>query len=271
MSAKLHNGHEYIEIEKISKIDDDMEILWLLNDIFIDAYNVIPINSVISTDDIMQNVYPDLIICDVMMPGLDGITLTRQIKANKKIAHIPIILLSAKHSIEEQIEGLDAGAEIYITKPFNVDFLKISVKRLILRKEILKDYFASPLSAFDLVEGKLTHKEDQGFLQQVLDIINNNLLEENMSTQFVAEKLNISTRHLYRKINDICDKSIAEMIKDCKLHVAQNLLLNTKLTIDEIAYKSGFANRATFYKVFAERFNATPKEFRDKTMKKIED
>lgn len=252
-------------------VDDDIEILWLISDIFIDSYNVLPINSVTSTDDIMQNVYPDIIICDVMMPGLDGISLTRQIKANKKIAHIPIILLSAKHSIEEQIEGLDAGAEIYITKPFNVDFLKISVKRLILRKEILKDYFASPLSAFDLVEGKLTHKEDQGFLQQVLDIINNNLLEENMSTQFVAEKLNISTRHLYRKINDICDKSIAEMIKDCKLHVAQNLLLNTKLTIDEIAYKSGFANRATFYKVFAERFNATPKEFRDKTLKKLEE
>jgi AraC-like DNA-binding protein len=165
---------------------------------------------------------------------------------------------------------LDAGAEIYITKPFNVDYLKISVKRLILRKETLKDYFTSPLSAFDLVDGKLTHKEDKGFLQHILDIINNNLLEENLSAQFVAEKLNISTRHLYRKLNEICDKSLAEMIRDCKLHVAQNLLLNTKLTIDEIAYKSGFANRATFYKVFAEKFNATPKEYREKSMQKLE-
>lgn len=251
-------------------IDDDIEILWLISDIFIESYNVIALNKISGSGDIMQNVFPDIIICDVMMPGLDGISLTRQIKANKKIAHIPIILLSAKHSIEEQIEGLDAGAEIYITKPFNVDYLKISVKRLILRKETLKDYFTSPLSAFDLVDGKLTHKEDKGFLQHVLDIINNNLLEENLSAQFVAEKLNISTRHLYRKLNEICDKSIAEMIRDCKLHVAQNLLLNTKLTIDEIAYKSGFANRATFYKVFAEKFNATPKEYREKSMQKLE-
>lgn len=251
-------------------IDDDIEILWLISDIFTESYNVIALDKISGTNDIMQNVFPDIIICDVMMPGLDGISLTRQIKANKKIAHIPIILLSAKHSIEEQIEGLDAGAEMYITKPFNVDYLKISVKRLILRKETLKDYFTSPLSAFDLVEGKLTHKEDKGFLQQVLDIINNNLLEENLSAQFVAEKLNISTRHLYRKLSEICDKSIAEMIRDCKLHVAQNLLLNTKLTIDEIAYKSGFANRATFYKVFAEKFSATPKEFRDKSIQKLE-
>ncbi len=251
-------------------IDDDIEILWLISDIFIESYNVIALDKISGTNDIMQQVFPDIIICDVMMPELDGITLTRQIKANKKIAHIPIILLSAKHSIEEQIEGLDAGAEMYITKPFNVDYLKISVKRLILRKETLKDYFTSPLSAFDLVEGKLTHKEDKGFLQQVLDIINNNLLEENLSAQLVAKRLNISTRHLYRKMNEISDKSIAEMIRDCKLHVAQNLLLNTKHTIDEIAYKSGFANRATFYKVFAEKFNATPKEFRDKSMQKLE-
>ena len=251
-------------------IDDDIEILWLISDIFIESYNVIAFDKISGVDDIMRNVFPDMIICDVMMPGLDGISLTRQIKANKKISHIPVILLSAKHSIEEQIEGLDAGAEMYITKPFNVDYLKISVKRLIIRKETLKDYFNSPLSAFEMVEGKLTHKEDKGFLQQILDIINNNLLDENLSAQFVAEKLHLSTRHLYRKLNEISDKSIAEMIRDCKLHVAQNLLMNTKLTIDEIAYKSGFANRATFYKVFAEKFNATPKEFRDKSMQKLE-
>ncbi|MDD3079730.1 MAG: DNA-binding response regulator [Paludibacter sp.] len=230
-----------------------------------------PVNKFSTVQDLFKDIYPDIIICDVMMPGIDGIKLTRQIKADKRTAHIPVILLSAKHSIEEQIEGLDAGAEMYITKPFNVDYLKTSVKRLISSKEVLKDYLSSPLSAFDLTDGKLTHKEDKIFIQNVLDIINNNLLDEDLSARFVAAQLNISTRHLYRKINDICDKSIAEMIKECKIHVAQNLLLNTKLTIDEIAYRSGFSNRATFYKVFADKFNSTPKEYRDTSIHKMEE
>ena len=245
-------------------IDDDMEILWLICEVFKEQYNVVPFNTINSIEELLSNTYPNIIISDIMMSGMDGISVVKQIKGNKATNHIPLILISAKLDVEEQIKGLDAGAEMYITKPFNIDFLKVSVSRLLARKESLKDYYTSSLSAFDLVSGKQMHKEDKELLEKVLGIINENLLEKDLSAKLIAAKLNISLRQLYRKISDLGESSLADMIKESKLHVAINLLQNTKMSIDEIAYNSGFSNRATFYNVFSAKFNCTPKEYREK-------
>ncbi|MBK5719358.1 helix-turn-helix domain-containing protein [Dysgonomonas sp. Marseille-P4677] len=245
-------------------IDDDIEILWFINEIFANEYNTIPVNKPLEVENILLKMHPDIIICDVMMPAIDGIALAKTIKADKKTAHIPMILVSAKHAVEEQIEGLASGAEMYITKPFNVDYLATSVKHLISRKETLKDYFHSPLSAYDLSEGKMTHKENTKFIQDILDIIEKNITNKKLSAQFIADELNMSPRHLYRKLSEINSDSPTDMIKDSRLHIARNLLINTKLTIDEIIYKSGFSNRATFFRSFSQKFGCTPKEYRDK-------
>lgn len=247
-------------------IDDDIEILWLLGEIFTEEYNVITINNPLKIEDTLSSTQPDIIICDVMMPQLGGIELVKRIKEDKKTSHIPLILISAKYTVEEQIEGLASGAEMYISKPFNTDFLRTSVKHLISRKETLKSYFNSPLSAFELNEGKLVHKENTKFIQEILDIIEKNINNKKLSAQFIAEELNISSRHLYRRLNEINSESPAEMIKESRLHIARNLLLNTKMTIDEVIYKSGFFNRATFFRSFAQKYGCTPKEFRDKEM-----
>lgn len=247
-------------------IDDDIEILWLICEIFKEQYNVVPFNTITSIDELLKNIYPDIIISDIMMSGMDGISIVKQIKADKSTSHIPLILISAKHDVEEQIKGVDAGAELYITKPFNIDFLKATVSRLIKQKENLKDYFSSPLSAFDLLGGKKIHKEDKEFLEKVLLVINEHLKSKELSAAFIASELNTSTRQLYRKISELGETSLAEMIKECKLHVAKNLLLNTQMTIDEIAYNSGFSNRATFYNVFSAKYNTTPKEYRKKSL-----
>jgi len=245
-------------------IDDDVEILWFISEIFADEYNVISINKPLLVDDMLSRIHPDIIICDVMMPGKDGITLAKEIKANKKTAHIPLILISAKHTIEEQIEGLSSGAEMYLAKPFNADYLRTSVSRLLSRKETLKDYFNSPLSAFDLTEGKMTHKENTKFIQDIYDVIEKNIMNKSLSAQFVASELNMSSRHLYRRLNEMGSESPADMIRESRLHIARNLLLTTKMTIDEIIYKSGFSNRATFFRQFAHKYGCTPKEYREK-------
>lgn len=247
-------------------IDDDVEILWLICEVFKEQYNVVPFKHIDSVHELFENIYPDIIISDIMMTGLDGISLVKQIKADEATNHIPLILISAKHNVDEQIRGVDAGADMYITKPFNIDFLKVSVSRLIKRKESLKSYFTSPLSAFDLVGGKKMHKEDKEFLEKILLIINANLTLEDLSSKFIAQQLNISVRQLYRKISDIGETTLAEMIKECKLHVAKNLLLNTQMTIDEIIYNSGFVNRSTFYNVFAAKFNSTPNQYRKESL-----
>lgn len=244
-------------------IDDDKEILWFISECFADEFNVLPVNNPVETKELLEEIHPDIIICDILMPGIDGISLTKKIKGNKKTTHIPMILISAKHDVEEQIGALEAGAEMYITKPFNVDHLKTSVKLQLSRKEALKDYFNSPLSAFDLAGGKLTHKENKRFIQDIYDIINKNITNKDLSTQFIASELNISTRHLYRKLAEIGEQSPSDIIKESRLYIAKNLLLNTKMTIDEIIYKSGFSNRGTFFRAFADKYNCTPKDYRE--------
>lgn len=248
-------------------IDDDIEILWFICDIFSEEYNVMPVNRAIEVEDVLLKTHPDIIISDVMMPGIDGIELARNIKGNKKLAHIPLILISAKHTVEEQMEGLAAGAEMYIAKPFNTDYLRTSVRHLISRKETLKDYFSSPLSAFNLKEGKLTHKENTKFVQDILDVIDKNIMNQKLSAQFIASELNMSPRHLYRRMSEIDgEQSPADMIRESRLHIAKNLLVNTKMTIDEIIYKSGFSNRATFFRAFANKYKCTPREYRERQL-----
>lgn len=252
-------------------IDDDKEVLWLLSDTFHKKFNIKPMFNAIDALDSLNTDHPDLIICDIMMPKLDGISFTKKIKNNPNTSHIPLILISAKHEVEEQIEGLNAGAEMYITKPFNIDYLETSINQLINRKETLKDYFGSPLSAYKLVEFKYTHKEHKKFIKQIYSIINDNLTNKKLNVQFIADKLNISTRHLYRKLEDIGEeKSPANMIKESRLYIAQDLLLTTKLNIDEVIYKSGFASKGTFYSSFTEIYNCTPKEYRDKNNSNID-
>ncbi len=245
-------------------IDDELEMLWFISEVFADDFNVMCADRPSEALEILKDIHPDIILCDVMMSGMDGISFTKELKSNSETAHIPLILISAKHEVDEQIEGINAGAELYITKPFNVDYLKTSVKQLITRKEALKDYFSSPLSAFELANGKLTHKEHKKLIKNIFDIINKNIRNKDLSVNFIAMKMNMSTRNLYRKMEEINDVSIADMIRDSRLYVAEDLLVKSKLTIDEIIFKSGFANRVSFFKAFSKKYSCTPKEYRDK-------
>lgn len=248
-------------------IDDDPEIRWFIGDLFAADFNIIPAGNGMDAMDMLEDVHPDIIICDVVMQGVDGIELTKKLKLNGKTAHIPLILLSAKHTIEEKIAGIDAGAEIYITKPFHVAYLKSAVKQLMDRKETLKDYFASPLSAFELVSGKLTHREHKKFIKDILHIINKNLLNKDLTANFIAAKMNMSMRSLYRQVEAISDIDITDMIQECRLNRAADLLVKSKLTIDEIVFRSGFTNRSSFYRVFAKKYGCTPTAYRKDTLR----
>lgn len=244
-------------------IEPNEEMLWFLIDIFHDDFNIIPIQDHNQAMLELKAFQPDLIIYDIAGNTTSGIELTEQLNKNKEYAHIPIILLSGERNMEEQIKGINAGAEMYIFKPFHSDYLKISVNQLLNRKETLKSYFNSPKSAYNLSNAKLVHKEDKKFIEEILNIINANLTNKELSANLIANELNMSIRHLYRKLNEIGEtKSIANMIKDCRLQAAKDLLINTKYSIDEIAYKSGFQARSSFFRCFTEKFHITPKEFR---------
>ena len=243
-------------------VDDEIEIQWLIFDIFKDDYNVLTITDPIEAMETLKDTHPDLIISDVIMPRMDGFTFSRQVKSDEATAHIPFILLSAKRDIEGQTEGLNAGAELYITKPFNVEYLKSSVRRLLERKESLREYFSSPLSSYTLKSGKLSHKEHKKFINEILKIINKNIKNKDLSAHLIAKEMNMGLRTFYRKLEEIDGPSFTELINNSRLVKAVDLLVKTKLTIDEIVFQSGFTNRSTFYRAFSKKYNCTPMDYR---------
>lgn len=260
-------GIQYMHKEgrpTVGIIDDNPEMLWLICDILSDEYNVLQIKDSNEAMEILLKNHTDIILCDIMMERIDGIKLTELLKSDKNISHIPLIIISAIHDIEIQTEAINAGAELYITKPFDNKYLKTTIKRLLNRKEDLKDYFASPLSAYELDMGKLQHAEHRKFLKKIYTIINKNIQNENLSSDLIANELNISTRSLYRKVKEITDKSLLEVIHDGRLLVAENLLLKSKFSINEIVFKSGFSSRTSFYRVFTKKHGYNPKDFVEK-------
>lgn len=248
----------------VTVIDDDPEMLWLICDTLSDEFNVLPIHDASTVTDILSQKHTDIIISDLMMGAMDGVELAKIVKSDKSTSHIPLIIVSAIHDIEIQTDALNAGAEIYITKPFDPKHLKTTIRRLLGRKEDLKAYFTSPLSAYELDMGKLQHAEHRKFLKKVYGIISKNIQNEHLSPNFIASELGMSLRTLYRKLKEMTDKGLLEIIRDGKLIAAENLLLTSKFTIDEIVFKSGFSSRASFYRVFTNKHGCTPTEYREK-------
>lgn len=251
--------YEFCEDRKtVAVIDDDPEMLWFICDVLTPDFNVLPVQKPNTIKEVLLRNHVDILLCDVMMDGVDGLKLTEMIKADKTSLHIPLIIVSAVHDIKIQTKAIDIGAELYITKPFDVTYLKSAIHRLVGRKEDLKDYFSSPLSAYEQSMGKLQHTEHRKFLKKLYSIITKNIIDENLTPYFIASELGMSTRSLYRKVKEATDKGLNEIINDGKLSVAENLLLKSKFTIDEIVYKSGFSNRASFYRAFSRKHGCSP-------------
>lgn len=248
--------------QTIMIIDDDPSMLWFVTEIFVETYNVIPLKSADEAFKQLSIRLPHLIISDVMMPGTDGMTFAKKIKQDKLLCHIPLILLSALHSIDEQAKGFESGAEAFVTKPFNVEYLGKVVKRLLQRDRELKEYYSSTLSAFELNDGHFQHKEDKSFFEDLMRMIDNHIANPALSVDVLSSNMGYSTRQFYRKLKNITDQTPADIIKDYRLSIVERLLLTTQLSIEEIMGRTGFANRATLYKAFAKKHGMTPKQYR---------
>ena len=194
-------------------IDDDPSMLWFVSEIFVDKYNVLSFNNAAEALASLELKQPDLIISDVMMPEIDGLSFAQKIKQNKLWSHIPLILLSALHHEDDQVKGIEAGAEVYVTKPFNVKYLEKVVYRLIKRESDLKEYYSSIFSSFKVENGNCIHKEDQEFLDKVIETIEKNITNPDLSVELLSSDLGYSTRQFYRKLKPITDKSPADIIK----------------------------------------------------------
>lgn len=250
------------EKQTILIVDDNKDIVWLISDILSDSYHIRSAYNVPEALKIIESETPSLIITDIMMPGMNGLEFINNLKDDKFTKHIPLVIVSAKISEKEQAEGLDIGADAYLTKPFSSLVLRSVINRLLVVKDELKDYFYSPESAYKYSDGQLIHQEDKAFMDSVIDIISDNMEEENLRPEFIAEKLNMSTRSLYRKFKKITTLSPNDFIKDYRFTQVAKLLITTNLTIQEIMYKVGINNKSYFYREFLKKYNMTPKEYR---------
>lgn len=255
--------------ETIMIIDDDPSMLWFVSEIFVEKYNVVSFSNAKEALDSLELKQPDLIISDVMMPEIDGLSFAQQIKQNKLWSHIPLILLSALRNEDEQVKGIESGAEAYVTKPFNVKYLEQIVYRLLKRKLDLKEYYSSIFSSVKIENGNCVHKEDQEFLDKITETIEKNISNPDLSVELLSSELGYSTRQFYRKLKPITEKSPADIIKEYRLTMAERLLLTRNLTIEEIMDQTGFNNRGTFYKLFTARYGIPPRQYKEQQKESV--
>ena len=207
---------------------------------------------------------PDLIITDLMMPGMDGLELCRRVRADNVVNHIPIVIVTAKVSEQERIEGIEAGADAYLAKPFNVDELRSMVERLLDRQRALRSKYSDNADTAnkETTEVKLTDAERR-FLAKTVDYIYLLLDKQQLDVNSLADKLCMSSRQFHRKIVAITGSSPSSFMLKIKMKRARHLLeTDQRMSIDEIALSCGFEHTSSFYHAFRKTYGVTPKDVR---------
>lgn len=202
---------------------------------------------------------PDIIISDIMMPEMEGTELVKELKANENTCHIPIILLTAKDSDENQIEGYELGAEAYVKKPFSVEVLKAQLKSVLDNRMILLNRLSGIKDIKQLQEE--SPSLDKVFLGKMVDLISSRIEDTDFNSDMLAQELNISQRQLYRKMKAVSGCTVHEFITKVRMEEAVALLKNSNLSISEIAYKVGFSEPSNFSRTFSKHFGCSPSQY----------
>ena len=202
---------------------------------------------------------PDLIISDIVLPGKTGLSLCREIKSDLRTSHIPVILLTAKTSTEDQVVGLESGADVYIPKPFSLRVLKAHVKQIIIARRKL--YARYSQDAYLVPESLTDNAIDKEFLQKAVDYIDNNLLNTQLSVESIGAIFNISRSQVYRKIKALTGQTVVEFIRTVRLKHALKLMEERKYTLSEIADRTGFNSLSYFTRTFKDQYGKAPSEY----------
>lgn len=257
-------GSSKIERRHIVIVEDDEEIRTYLQNELKQHYSRVTafsngeeaLQAILSMDPM-----PDLIISDVMMPGLDGITLTRKIKQNVNTNHTPVILLSAKSDPREIKAGMESGADHYMVKPFSSELLLSTIENLLSNRHLLKAKFSGSQEQSDKVHEIKLRSQDEVLMNKVMAVINENIASPDFGVEKLAAAVGLSRAHLHRKLKENTDLSARDFIKSIRMRQAARLLKEKKLSVAEVAYATGFANPSHFSNSFKEMFGVTPTRY----------
>lgn len=247
------------EKQRVMIVEDNEEMLAFLKKSLRDKYHIVTAGNGMEGLWKLEKEEVDIIISDVMMPGMDGVTFCRRVKDNFLWSHIPFILLTAKTNIETKIEALGHGADAYVEKPFSMLFLQAQIKNLLeSRKHLFRKFTETPYSSLKSIAG---NKADEEFLSKMNEVIEQNISNVDFNMEQLAERLNISSSGLFSKIKALSGSTPNRLLLLMRLKKATELLNENKYRINEVCYMVGFNNPSYFAKCFQKQYGVLPKEF----------
>ena len=243
--------------------NDDLRVL--IAESLSDEFQVMQARDGVEALKLIEDVDFDLVISDIMMPHKDGVSLCNDIKKDMNTSHIPVILLTAKTSLESKIEGVDSGADLYFEKPIDLTYLKLSIQNIFRNQQQLKEHYAKNYYADS---SELSSNEQDGkFLKHLITFIEANMDQSQMDVNQIAEELLISRSKLYTKVKSLTGKSVVEFVLNCRLRKAARLIIEENLTMREVMMQIGIESQAYFTNSFKKVFGETPTSFAAKHKK----
>lgn len=228
-----------------------------------DSYNVRSFSDNTAAVERIEQKTPVAVIYDVSSMN-NGLTdFLEDVKDSRKMEQIIVVALTSSLQTTERTEYAKLGADMCISFPFNMNYLRTALEKLQQKQKKVSEYYKSPHSSFTIDDGKVLHQEDKNFLDKILKTINENISNPELTAPVVANLMGISTRVLYRRMESITEKKLHQIIRETRMSMAATLLSSSKLNIDEIMYKVGYDNRSTFYRNFKDIYGKTPREYRE--------
>lgn len=251
--------------KKILIIEDNEDLRMLIAESLSDEFQVMQAGDGVEALKLIEHTDFDLIISDIMMPNKDGISLCNDIKGDMNTSHIPVILLTAKTSLESKIEGVDSGADLYFEKPVDLTYLKLSIQNIFRNRRQLKEHYAKNYYA-DSCELS-SNEQDNKFLKQFIAFIEANMDQSEMDINQIAGELSMSRSKLYTKVKSLTGKSVVEFVLNCRLRKAAKLIIEENMTMREVMMHIGIESQAYFTNSFKKVFGETPTAFAAKHKK----
>lgn len=240
-------------------IEDNVELRNFIKESFQHQYKILQAANGVEGLELALSQLPDLIISDVMMPEMDGLELCRRVKTDERINHIPVILLTARAAYIHQINGLEKGADAYITKPFSIQVLELNIKNILSTKEAGRQKFIRELLLNP--QPREETSPDEKFLGKLMAVIEKNLDNSDFEVATIVDEIGMSKTVLYKKVQSLTNLSVADLIKSVRLKRAAVLLAQNQMSIAEIAFAVGFNDRKYFSKEFKKLYNLSPSEY----------
>lgn len=240
-------------------VEDHTDILKYIAQQLQEEYFILKAADGVEAIEVLENHQVQLVVSDIMMPRMDGLELCRRIKTDLTFSHIPVVLLTAKNSVDSRIEGLGTGADVYIDKPFSMSHLEIQIKSLLRNRKLVKEHFArSPLSQIKAVAYS---KADVSFLEQLTNTVSSRLSDAALDVEMLSKTMNMSRPTLYRKIKALTNMTPSALIVLYRLKHAAELLASKQYKINEIAFMVGYNSPANFTRDFQKQFGITPSAY----------